>query len=81
MERQMILEQLREVAGVGGPAAQLANELLVLADKKAIGELSQEEFEYLVREIADIRAQQELANDEIACRWIVAAAQAIISVV
>ena len=77
----MILEQLREVAGVGGPAAQLANELLVLADKKAIGELSQEEFEYLVREIADIRAQQELANDEIACRWIVAAAQAIISVV
>lgn len=81
MERQMILEQLREVAGVGGPAAQLANELLVLADKKAIGELNQEEFEYLVREIADIRAQQDLANDEIACRWIVAAAQAIISVV
>jgi len=81
MERQMILEELREVAGVGGPAAQLANELLVLADKKAIGELSQEEFEYLVREIADIRAQQDLANDEIACRWIVAAAQAIISVV
>lgn len=81
MERQMILEQLREVAGLGGPAAQLANELLVLADKKAIGELSQEEFEYLVREIADIRAQQDLANDEIACRWIVAAAQAIISVV
>jgi ribosomal protein S13 len=77
----MILEELREVAGVGGPAAQLANELLVLADKKAIGELSQEEFEYLVREIADIRAQQDLANDEIACRWIVAAAQAIISVV
>jgi hypothetical protein len=77
----MILEQLREVAGVGGPAAQLANELLVLADKKAIGELSQEEFEYLVREIADVRAQQDLANDEIACRWIVAAAQAIISVV
>ncbi len=77
----MILEQLREVAGVGGPAAQLANELLVLTDKKAIGELSQEEFEYLVREIADIRAQQDLANDEIACRWIVAAAQAVLAVV
>lgn len=77
----MILEQLREVAGVGGPAAQLANELLVLTDKKAIGELSQEEFEYLVREIADIRAQQDLANDEIACRWIVAAALAVLSAV
>jgi len=77
----MILEQLREVAGVGGPAAQLANELLVLTDKKAIGELNQEEFEYLVREIADVRAQQDLSNDEIACRWIVAAAQAVLAVV
>lgn len=77
----MILEQLREVAGQGGPAAQLANELLVLTDKKAMGELSQEEFDYLVREIADVRAQQELANDEIACRWIVAAAQAVLAVV
>lgn len=77
----MILEQLREVAGQGGPAAQLANELLVLTDQRAIGELSQEEFEYLVKEIADIRAQQDLANDEIACRWIIAAAKAVISVV
>jgi hypothetical protein len=75
----MILEQLREVAGQGGPAAQLANELLVLTDQRANGELSQEEFDYLVKEIADVRAQQDLANDEIACRWIVAAAQAIIS--
>jgi hypothetical protein len=77
----MILEQLREVAGQGGPAAQLANELLVLTDKKAMGELSQEEFDYLVREIAEVRAQQDLANDEIACRWIVAAAQAVLAVV
>lgn len=77
----MILEQLREVAGQGGPAAQLANELLVLTDQRASGELSQEEFDYLVREIADVRAQQDLANDEIACRWIVAAAKAVISVV
>lgn len=81
MERKMILEQLREVAGQGGPAAQLANELLVLTDKKAMGELSQEEFDYLVREIAEVRAQQDLANDEIACRWIVAAAQAVLAVV
>jgi hypothetical protein len=81
MERQMILEQLREVAGQGGPAAQLANELLVLTDQRATGELSQEEFDYLVREIADVRAQQDLANDEIACRWIVAAAKAVLSVV
>ena len=76
-----VLESLRESAGLGGPAAQLANELLVLTDKKAMGELSQEEFDYLVREIADVRAQQELANDEIACRWIVAAAQAVLAVV
>jgi hypothetical protein len=75
-----MLEQLREVAGMGGPAAALANELLVIRENYEQGQLSQEEYQYLVNEIADIRAQQELATDEVACRWIVAAAKALISV-
>ena len=74
-----MLEQLREAAGMGGPAAALANELLVIRDNYEQGQLSKEEYEYLVNEIADIRAQQELATDEVACRWIVAAAQALLS--
>ncbi len=75
-----MLEQLREAAGLGGPASSLANELLVIRENYEQGQLSKEEYEYLINEIADIRAQQELATDEVACRWIVAAAKALISV-
>jgi hypothetical protein len=75
-----MLDQLREAAGMGGPAASLANELLVIRENYEQGQLSKEEYEYLINEIADIRAQQELATDEVACRWIVAAAKALISV-
>jgi phage tail tape-measure protein len=83
MERKImsILNELREQAGLGGPAASLANELLVIHESYANGELSSEEYTYLLQEIADIRAQQELASDEIACRWIVAAAQGLAAVV
>lgn len=76
-----MLEQLREVAGQGGPAASLANELLVIRENYEQGQLSAEEYQYLLQEIADIRAQQQLATDEIACRWIVAAAKTLISAV
>ncbi len=75
-----ILNDLREQAGLGGPASVLANELLVIRENYEQGQLSKEEYEYLLSEIASIRAQQELASDEIACRWIVAAAQALIAV-
>lgn len=74
-----ILNDLREQAGLGGPAASLANELLVIHENYAQGQLSSEEYAFLLQEIADIRAQQELASDEIACRWIVAASQALLS--
>jgi polyhydroxyalkanoate synthesis regulator phasin len=76
-----VLESLREQAGIAGPAAELANELLTLADQYEKGELNREEFNYLVQEIADVRAQQELAHDEIACRYIVDAATILLSVV
>lgn len=75
------LESLREQAGLGGSAAQLANELLVLNDKRATGELTDEEYQFLVSEIAEVRAQQELADDEIACRYIVQMAQILAQVV
>ncbi len=83
MERKMneYLESLREQAGLGGSAAQLANELLVLTDKRSTGELTDEEYQFLVTEIADIRAQQELANDEVACRYIVQMAQILASTI
>lgn len=75
-----ILNDLREQAGLGGPAASLANELLVIHENYAQGQLTSEEYSFLLQEIADIRAQQELASDEIACRWIVTAAQGLLAV-
>jgi hypothetical protein len=76
-----MLEQLREVAGTGGPASSLANELLVLHDQYQSGELSKEEYQYLVEQVAQVRAAQELSTDEQAVRFIVTAASAIMMVV
>ena len=75
-----ILNELREQAGLGGPASSLANEMLVIHENYAAGQLTSEEYAFLIQEIADIRAQQELASDEIACRWIVDAAQGMLAV-
>lgn len=75
------MNELREQAGLGGPAASLANELLVIRENYEQGQLSTEEYQYLIQEIANIRAQQELASDEIACRWIIAAATALASAI
>lgn len=76
-----ILESLREQVGMAGPAAELANELLLITEQYQNGELNREEYGYLVQEIADVRAQQELAHDEIACRYIVDAATMLLAVV
>ena len=75
-----MLEQLREAAGMGGPAAVLANELLVLTDQYQTGQLSKEEYQFLVQQIAEVRAAQELATDEQAMRYIVQAASALMTV-
>jgi hypothetical protein len=76
-----MLEQLREVAGLGGPASVLANELLVLREQYESQELTLEEFQFLVQQVAEVKAAQELATDEQALRYIVSAASAIAMVV
>jgi hypothetical protein len=76
-----MLEQLREVAGLGGPASVLANELLVLREQYESQELTLEEFQFLVQQVAEVKAAQELASDEQALRYIVSAASAIAMVV
>ena len=72
-----MLEELREVAGLGGPASALANELLVIREQYESQQLTLEEYQYLVKQIAEVRAAQDLSNDEQACRYIIAAAQAL----
>ena len=72
-----MLDQLREVAGLGGPAAALANDLLVIREQYEQGQLSVEEYQFLVQQIAEVRAAQELSTDEQSMRYIVAAANAL----
>jgi hypothetical protein len=72
-----MLEELREVAGMGGPAAGLANELLVLRQQYESQELNVDEYQFLVQQVAEVKAAQELSTDEQAFRYIVAAAQAM----
>ena len=77
----MMLEELREVAGLGGPAAALANELLVLREQYESGQLNLEEYQFLVQQVAEVKAAQELSTDEQAFRYIVSAANALSMVV
>ena len=74
-----MLEQLREVAGMGGPAAALANELLVIRQQYEQGQLSLEEYQFLIQQLAEVKAAQELSNDEQAVRFIVSAAKTLYS--
>ena len=76
-----MFDQLREAAGMGGPAAELANELLVIREQYEAGELNAEEYQYLLQQVAEIKAAQSLASDEIACRFIVNAAMTLASAV
>jgi hypothetical protein len=79
MEGKIMLEQLREAAGLGGPAAPLANQLLVIREQYETQILTTEEYQYLLQQISEVQAAQELANDEIAMRFIVESAQFLAS--
>jgi hypothetical protein len=74
-----MLEQLREAAGLGGPAAPLANQLLVIREQYEAGNYTTEEYQFLLQQIAEVQAAQELATDEIAMRFIVESAQFLAS--
>jgi hypothetical protein len=70
-----MLENLREAAGLGGPAAPLANQLLVIREQYETGNYTTEEYQFLLKQIAEVQAAQELATDEIAMRFIVQSAE------
>lgn len=83
MEGKMstMIESLREQVGLNGAAAILANEILVLHDQKEQGQLTKEEYIFLMQDIALVRAQSELAGDEIASRYIIMAIVELLSMV
>jgi hypothetical protein len=84
MEGKMsIFQHIRaEIDVASNDAAKiLAEELIAVGEQYQAGQLTRDEFEFLVGEIAQVRAQQELATDEIAQRWIINAASAVLSAV
>ena len=76
-----LLEDVRTHAGMGGPTASLANEILVATEQYQAGEITREEFDFLIKDIANVKAATEHANDEVSCRWVITAASMIISAV
>ena len=74
------LEALREAAHEPTKLGTLSYEMMLIVDQYNNQLMSREEFEYLVKEIASVKAAQHLADDENASRWIVSIASALLSV-
>jgi len=82
MNLKQIVNELIECAeGETGIVAELARELIEVHSQYNAGEINKEEFEFLVKEIADVKAANGLANDEAACRWICECAEVLLMVV
>ena len=74
------LEALREAATEPSKLGSLAYEMTLIVDQYNSQLMSRDEFEYLIKEIANVKAAQHLADDENASRWIVSVASALVSV-
>jgi hypothetical protein len=74
------LEALREAAQEPSKLGSLAYEMMLITEQFNNQLMSRDEFEYLVKEIANVKAAQHLADDENASRWIVSVASALVSV-
>lgn len=74
------MEALREAAVEPTKLGSLAYEMTLIVDQYNNQLMSRDEFEYLIKEIANVKAAQHLADDENASRWIVAVASALVSV-
>ena len=60
---------------------QLEQEIQAIIEQCQLGRISEEERNYLLQEIRDIRAAQECAGNEVMFRYVVEACNMAISVV
>ena len=74
------LEALREASVEPTKLGSLAYEMTLIVDQYNNQLMSREEFDYLIREIANVKAAQSLADDKNASRWIVSVASALLAV-
>lgn len=74
------MEALREQSMEPTKLGSLAYEMTLIVDQYNNQLMSRDEFEYLIKEIASVKAAQHLADDENASRWVVSVASALLSV-
>jgi hypothetical protein len=72
-----MLEELREVAGLGGPACKLANDILVLRQNYEDNLITLEQYQTGMEEIATVRAKKELPEDNESCSYIIVVAKTL----
>lgn len=77
MDKQEIYEQLGMCNGGAGLVALLQE----TEQAYATGDISQEEFEYMISEIRDVKAAEELAGDEVAVRYAYQACNLLLGLV
>jgi len=78
----MILEELKQLASTDdGIKGKLAAELNDITEQYQEGVFTKEEYDELIKDIVTISNFDKLANDEETSRWLVKAAEALISVV
>lgn len=76
-----ILAELKEAMQEPGIKGSLATQLHDITEQYNDGILTDVEYKDLVSQIGDIRASDELANDEVASRWVVNITKVILSAV
>lgn len=78
----MILEELKQLASTDdGIKGKLAAELNDITEQYQEGVFTKEEYDELIKDVVTISNFDKLANDEETSRWLVKAAEALISVV
>jgi hypothetical protein len=76
-----ILAELKEAMQEDSIKGQLAAQLHDITEQYNNDLLTYEEYEELVRDIAEVQAANDLADDEVAQRWIINISTAILSAV
>lgn len=66
-----ILAELKQAMNEDSVKGQLAAQLHDITEQFNDGILTEDEFKELVTEIAEVQAANDLADDEVAQRWII----------
>lgn len=76
-----VLDDLRSAMKEPGIKGALAQQLHDITEQYNDGILTEVEFKDLVEQIGDVQANDELAGDEVTCRWVVNITKTILSAV